>query len=285
MNSKMTETIKFYKDFTVEYYTHHHEQFYLNTVLPFTIGFVGWVYNIPIIVNTIRFTMAVNIVACGLLLSTLIVGTLIYDPNTNSKESDDEGYESELDEKYEDKYNIDEIEDISGNPSETVYISDYTPDGVAFMRYNKYKEGFEYWADKSLSYEYLETMCRKYVKNCRCKNMYIDRKKLLKEKKEKAEEEKKRQEEQEKMEKEDMEKLDDVDDDDDVFAKLKTNVDKRYEKSSKKQNNNVVDVANKYIYMGKLSEMIPFNVKRTDELSDKTTKKNMSFSMFKNLGF
>ena len=87
----------------------------------------------------------------------------------------------------------------------------------------------------------------------------------------------------EKMEKEDMEKLDDVDDD--VFAKLKTNIDKRYEKSSKKQNDNVVDVANKYIYMGKLSEMIPFNVKRTDELSDKTTKKNMSFSMFKNLGF
>ena len=115
--------------------------------------------------------------------------------------------------------------------------------------------------------------------------MYIDRKKLLKEKKGKAEEEKKRQEEQEKMEKEDMENLDDVDEDDDVFAKLKTNVDKRYEKTNKKMNDNVVESANKYIYMGKLSDMSIFNVKRTDELSHKTSKENMSFSMFKNLGF
>ena len=97
MNSKITETIKFYKDFTIEYYTHYPEQFYLNTVLPFTIGFVGWVYNIPIIVNTLRLAFAINVILFGLLLSTLIVGTLIYDPNPNSKESDDEGYESEVD--------------------------------------------------------------------------------------------------------------------------------------------------------------------------------------------
>ena len=114
--------------------------------------------------------MALNVVACGLLFSSIVVGTLIYDHNPNVS---DEEYESDVSENYEDKYNIDEIEDISGNPSEMVYISDYTPDGVAFMRYNKYKEGFEYWSDKSLSYEYLETMCRKYVKYCRCKNCLL----------------------------------------------------------------------------------------------------------------
>jgi len=281
MNTKLEETIKFYKDFTIEYYTHRPNEFYFNVGLPILIGFLGYVYNVPIIINTIRLALALNVVACGLLFSSMIVGTLIYEPNPNVS---DEEYDSDVSENYEDKYNIDEIEDISGNPSEMVYISDYTPDGVAFMRYNKYKEGFEYWADKSLKYEYLETMCRKYVKYCRCKNMYIDRKKLLKEKKEKAKEEKKRQEEQEKMEKEDMENLDDVDDDD-VFAKLKTNVDKRYEKINKKSNDNVVESANKYIYMGKLSEMLIFNVKRTDELSDKTNKEKMSFSMFKKLGF
>ena len=81
MNSKMIETIKFYKDFTVEYYTHHPEQFYLNTVFPFTVGFMGWVYDVPIIVNTIRLTIAINVILCGLLLSSVIVGTLIYDPN------------------------------------------------------------------------------------------------------------------------------------------------------------------------------------------------------------
>ena len=37
--------------------------------------------------------------------------------------------------------------------------------------------------------------------------------------------------------------------------------------------------------MGKLNEMIPFNVKRNDELSNKTTNQNMTFSMFKKLGF
>jgi hypothetical protein len=243
---------------------------------------VGLFYNTDIIVYMFKFIIALNIVITGVTLSSLVVGTCIY---KKEEIEDADGYESEIDENYEDKYDIDEIEDISGNPSETVYISDVTPDGIAFMRYNKYKEGFEYWADKSLQYDYLETMCRKYVKNCRCKNMYIDRKRLLKEKKERLEEEKKREEEQEKMEKEDMEKLNNVDDDDDVFAKLKTNVDKRYEtKKNKRKLESVVDKANKYIYMGKISEMLPFTTNRNDELSDNTTKKNVSFSMFKALG-
>lgn len=244
---------------------------------------VGLFYNTDIIVYMFKILIALNIVITGVTLSSLIVGTCIYKKETICDVKEDDSDE-EVD--YEDKYDIDEIEDISGNPSETIYISDVTPDGIAFMRYNKYKEGFEYWADKSLQYDYLETMCRKYVKTCRCKNMYIDRKRLLKEKKERLEEERKREEEQKEMEKEDFEKLNAVDDDDDdVFAKLKTNVDKRYEtKKYKKQSENVVDQANKYIYMGKLNEMIPFTTTRNDELSDTTTKKNVSFSMFKALG-
>jgi hypothetical protein len=228
--------------------------------------------------------MLLNVIISGVTISGFIVGKFIYS-STDIDIEDIDGYESEIDENYEDKYDIDEIEDISGNPSETVYISDVTPDGIAFMRYNKYKEGFEYWTDKSLQYDYLETMCRKYVKHCRCKNMYIDRKRLLKEKKERIEEEKKREEEQQEMEKEDQTKLNDVDDDDDVFAKLKTNVNKRYETTkNKKKLENVVDKANKYIYMGKINEMIAFTSTRNDELSDTTTKKNVSFSMFKALG-
>jgi hypothetical protein len=88
------------------------------------------------------------------------------------------------------------------------------------------------------------------------------------------------------MEKEDLVKLDDVDDDDDVFAKLKTNVDKRYDETTRKKNkqDSVVDQANKYIYMGKINEMLAFKTTRNDELSDTTTKKNVSFSMFKALG-
>jgi hypothetical protein len=247
------------------------------------IGMIGLAYNPEIIVYCFKFIMLLNVLISGVTLASFIVGTFIY-----SKEDveDTDGYESEVDEKYEDMYDIDEIEDISGNPSENVYISDVTPDGIAFMKYNKYKEGFEYWAEKSIQYDYLETMCRKYVKNCRCKNMYIDRKRLLREKRSRLEQEKKRQEEQSEMEKEDLVKLDDVDDDDDVFAKLKTNVDKRYDETTRKKNkqDSVVDQANKYIYMGKINEMLAFKTTRNDELSDTATKKNVSFSMFKALG-
>lgn len=243
---------------------------------------IALMYNADIIVNMFKLIMLLNVIISGVTISGFIVGKFIY---SSIEIECTDGYESEIDENYEDKYDIDDIEDISGNPSETVYISDVTPDGIAFMRYSKYKEGFEYWADKSLQYDYLETMCRKYVKHCRCKNMYIDRKRLLKEKKERIEEEKKREEEQQEMEKEDQSKLNDVDDDDDVFAKLKTNVDKRYETTkNKKKLENVVDTANKYIYMGKINEMIAFTRTRNDELSDTTTKKNVSFSMFKALG-
>lgn len=250
------------------------------TAFLLTLGCV--LYNTDVFVYLFKILVAINIVISGVTLSSVVVGTCIY----KKEEIDDSDDDFEEEVSYEDKYDIDEIEDISGNPTETVYISDVTPDGIAFMRYNKYKEGFEYWADKALQYDYLETMCRKYVKTCRCKNMYIDRKRMLKEKKERLEEERKREEEQKEMEKEDFEKLNAVDDDDDdVFAKLKTNVDKRYEtKKDKKQSENVVDQANKYIYMGKLNEMIPFTTTRNDELSDTTTKKNVSFSMFKALG-
>ena len=246
------------------------------------IGMIGLAYNPEIIVYCFKFIMLLNVLISGVTLASFIVGTFIY----NKEDVEDtDGYESEVDEKYEDMYDIDEIEDISGNPSENVYISDVTPDGIAFMKYNNYKEGFEYWAEKSIQYEYLETMCRKYVKNCRCKNMYIDRKRLLREKKIRLEEEKKRREEKSRMEKEDLVKLDDVDDDDDVFAKLKSNVDKRYETTrNKNKQDNVVDQANKYIYMGKINEMIAFKTTRNDELSDTATKKNVSFSMFKALG-
>jgi len=249
------------------------------------IAIVGIGYNMEIIAHVFRFFLALNVVISGLTLSSIIVGTCVYEKGVIDDDDDDMGYESEDEMDYEDKYDIDEIEDISGNPSESVYISDTTPEGVAFMRYNKYKEGFEYWADKGIQYEYLETMCRKYVKTCRCKNMYVDRKRLLKEKQERLAEEEKRKEENEQMEKEDFEKIDDVDDDDDVFAKLKTNVDKRYDTDKKKKKSaNVVDKANKYIYMGKLNEMLPFATTRNDELSETTTKKNVSFSMFKALG-
>ena len=50
------------------------------------------------------------------------------------------------------------------------------------MRYHKKDEGFEYWADKDIDYKYLETVARKYVTVFSCRDLYIDRFSLLKEK-------------------------------------------------------------------------------------------------------
>ena len=58
---KMYETIKFYKDFTIEYYKHNKDQFYINTGLPVLIGFVGYIYQIPIIVNALRFALVMPV--------------------------------------------------------------------------------------------------------------------------------------------------------------------------------------------------------------------------------
>ena len=64
------------------------------------------------------------------------------------------------------------------------------------MRYHKEDEGFEYWADKDIDYKYLETVARKYVTVFSCRDLYIDRFGLLKEKvkniKEQIEENKKK---------------------------------------------------------------------------------------------
>ena len=286
---KSVEMFKLYEEFATNYWEHNKDLFIIGMGLNAVLCTLGIIYNVNFIVYLLKFAFTLSIGVSGFMISSIFVAKYVYKPMIDKYpvESDEDEDEEEL--KYEEQYDIDEIEDISGNPSETVYISDMTPDGIAFMRYNKYKEGFEYWAEKSIKYDYLETICRKFVKFYRCKNMYIDRKRLLKEKRERAEEKRKREKELKDMEKEDFVKLNENDDDedDDVFAKLKTNVDKRYESKSKKDkaNETVVDQANKFIYMGKLNEMVPFTTKRTDELSAEKEKKEMSFSMFKRMGF
>jgi len=290
---KGVEMFKLYEEFAINCWKYNKDPIIIGMGLNVVLCALGMIYNVNFIVNLLKFAFTLSIGVSGCMISSIFVAKYVYKPMIDKYaiESDEEEltYEDEEELRYEDKYNIDDIEDISGNPTETVYISDTTPDGIAFMRYNKYKEGFEYWAEKSIKYDYLETICRKFVKFYRCKNMYIDRKRLLKEKKERAEEKRKGSEELKEMEKEDFVKLNENDDDedDDVFAKLKTNVDKRYESKSKKDkaNETVVDQANKFIHMGKLNEMYPFTAKRTDELSAEKEKKEMSFSMFKRIGF
>ena len=152
-----------------------------------------------------------------------------------------------------------------------------TPKGLTYMRYCKEDEGFEYWADNSIDYKYLETVARKYVTIFSCRDIYIDRFTLLKEKivgiKQKIEENKEKQEEN-KSENE-------AKDEEDVFASLKS-----YNQSSKNisstkteltRNDVVCDEANKYLNRGKIAEA---NFGEEKKIVDTATS-SMSFSSWK----
>lgn len=154
-----------------------------------------------------------------------------------------------------------------------------TPKGLTYMRYCKEDEGFEYWADNSIDYKYLETVARKYVTIFSCRDIYIDRFTLLKEKivgiKQKIEENKEKQEKQEENKSENEAK------EEDVFASLKS-----YNQSSKNisstkteltRNDVVCDEANKYLNRGKIAEA---NFGEEKKIVDTATS-SMSFSSWK----
>ena len=136
-------------------------------------------------------------------------------------------------------------------------IIENTPMGYVAMRYNQEEAGFEYWTDKNVLYSHLETVARKYVNTFCCAEIYIDRKKHLKDKiqrlrdeiKENLEAKKKLEEEQEKT------PAVKVKEKENVFASLKkynTNIKiKTSEKEELTKDDFVCDTANKYIQKGK----------------------------------
>jgi hypothetical protein len=143
------------------------------------------------------------------------------------------------------------------NPSKETKINniviDSTPDGYVAMRYNKTEEGFEYWSDKNIAYKYLETVARKYVNSFECKDVYINRRDLLRKKMENLHEEIKQNLEDDKNKVEE-----EVEETDGVFVNLK-----KYNSSSKRtielkkritRQDFVSDKANKYIKKGKFKD-------------------------------
>ena len=131
----------------------------------------------------------------------------------------------EPEERYEDKYPLDNAK-CSDDPIRVVnpssYIMDYTPNGIIVLRYDYDSEAFFYWSNKkNIPYKVLETAARKYITTYCCKELYIDKEQLLKEKKELYEEKQKQLKEQEEMKKEDTRENDDSDSENSVFATLK----------------------------------------------------------------
>lgn len=181
-------------------------------------------------------------------VSAVIIARYVYVPHIlkASKEEDLSDDEEEEEILYENRYPIDKSL-VAGEEQDTnnLTVSDNTPDGLVFMKYNKEEESFHWWGEKKgVNYKYLETVARKYVKIFRCSNYYIDREESLKNEIEKR----KIEEEKEKMKDED--KKEDVDSDDELFVKLKPNEKvkpKKIEKIAAKQ-------ANKYKYCGKIND-------------------------------
>ena len=182
-------------------------------------------------------------------VSAIIIARYIYIPHvlSASKEEDLSDDEEEVEEiLYENKYPLNKsLVAREDQVTDNLTVSDNTPDGLVFMKYNKDEESFHWWAEKKgVSYKYLETVARKYVKIFRCSNYYIDREESLKN----EIDQRKMEEEQKKMQEED--KKEDVDSDDDLFVKLKPNEKikpKKIEKIAAKR-------ANKYKYCGKVSD-------------------------------
>jgi hypothetical protein len=88
------------------------------------------------------------------------------------------------------------------------YILETTPLGNVYMRYNNYKQSFEYFSNSTIPYRYLETVGRKYVMTYWCKPLFIDLAEEMKKAKDKQEKDKQEKDKQEtdKQEKDKQEK-------------------------------------------------------------------------------
>ena len=128
-------------------------------------------------------------------------------------------------------------------------VEEETPDGVVIMKYNNDVERFEYWADKSIKYKYLETVARKYVILFDCREKYINMFKELLESMNKLKEEK------EKRNKNEV----------NVFANLKN-----YKKPANDDEKIVNEKSNVYKHLGQLK----------DYTIEKQEVKNIDFKTF-----
>jgi len=96
------------------------------------------------------------------------------------------------------------------------YISEHTPLGEVWMRYNNEKGSFEYFSNNTIPYRYLEPIGRKYVMTYWCKPLFVDLEEELKRAEKKFDEEKRKNEE-------DMKKNEhDKNNQKNVIAKLKS---------------------------------------------------------------
>ena len=228
------------------------------------------------------FFMLIGLLPFLIFCPTWIVARFIYLPLYNKTKKELKELVNEPI-PFEHKYPIENAKntrDASYDFSKSVVLST-TPKGMVYMKYDTKNEGFEYWADKDIDYKYLETVARKYVKIFECKDLYIDRLKMLKEKLMKMKQTIEENKQKEEKEKENGSKNENENNSpDDVFASLKSYNGKSKVKNKTKitKSDIVCDQANKYIKRGKLNEAIFI---QTVKKESTVPQESMSFSAWK----
>jgi hypothetical protein len=67
-------------------------------------------------------------------------------------------------------------EKITESVENLVYkrVEEQTPDGKVMLKYDESSNTFLYWAEKPITYKYLEVVARKYVILFDCKELYVN---------------------------------------------------------------------------------------------------------------
>jgi len=219
-------------------------------------------------ISVIPFTILTSI-----MISSLLVEKFVWRPYVKkSLLEKDDIYDVEVDKKteYTDKYVLSE-QDMKKESGQSIDINmnrcilEMTPNGIVIMKYNS--EKWDYWADKknNISFDELETVCRRYCLSYKCGFLYKDRKQDIE----------KQKVAYEKKVKAAADKIDDeqaVESDDDVFVKLK-----QPEVSKKK----IVSalVSNKFKYCGDINSFPGFNM----VYEKKNDKNDVGWSAWKNM--
>lgn len=226
------------------------------------------------------FFIMLSVIPLALCLPTWFVAVFVHGPYVKKIEKqmeDLEDYEIPYIETYD-------LEKVTNDNAETLdceinSVLETTPDGIVVMRYNKTDEGFDYWADKQISYKHLEVVARKFVTVFQCKEFYIDQNKYMKDKldKIKKEIEENKKTIQQKKENAEQGKTDEDDEEDDVFAKLKSNKPNLKVKFTK--DDFTPEIGTKFMKKGKIAESI---LEKKTEVDEKVVK-NVKFSDWKSL--
>ena len=230
------------------------------------------------------------------LLSCYMATFYMYKYGVFNVDDDDNDVSVKNIEKYEDKYydsfkrlesrNLDDVQ-IQNMMNNIIWEN--TPNGYVMMYYDSNNESFSYYCNnKNISYQYLETVARKYAITYNCKELLIDMKIQIKNEKDRLE---KQNEVEQKAEQENTSSgtttsAINIKNKPEIFASLKNyktkpNSNKTSSKSSHLLDKNIViETANRYSYCGAIREYDILNKQSYKKLNDET-KQKMDYQSFK----